>query len=360
MKEYYDEELDLQGLHIEDDDEYKDMDYYKFEGKQSNYNYIKRKYEPNYNKPGEYISLYRDNYSEKLGYYYLSSYLTTKPYHLCDSYQRYGELREFGFVNNNVEDVKFLMNHMLEYASECALKFIKVKTKEKSFSKFYEFLRTYPHTEDEKHIYLDVKDSHPVRYEHLKHYEDDALTIKELYHLYAERFTILKDTCEYELFDGEKFVVDRKTRKVSYPSRFINLSNKHLYFSQAALDLMSLYKFEAYSYKNSIVDADYHIEGYDYSFIKIGNELLAFRDFKYEEGWKVKDSFIDFVYKVHNDLHINVLHICDSSKLKLKTLYASSGREWNYLPSIIEDHKHPKPQYNTPFGKYFPKLEEEE
>ena len=33
------------------------------------------------------------------------------------------------------------------------MKFIKVKTKEKSFNKFYELLRTYKHTEDEKNIY---------------------------------------------------------------------------------------------------------------------------------------------------------------------------------------------------------------
>ena len=38
MKDFYDEELDLSGLHIEDDDEYMDMDYYKHDGKNSDYN----------------------------------------------------------------------------------------------------------------------------------------------------------------------------------------------------------------------------------------------------------------------------------------------------------------------------------
>jgi hypothetical protein len=36
MKDFYeDEELDLTGLHIEDDDEYKDMDFYRYDGKES-------------------------------------------------------------------------------------------------------------------------------------------------------------------------------------------------------------------------------------------------------------------------------------------------------------------------------------
>ncbi len=359
MKDYYEkEELDLTGLHIENDDEYKDMDYYKYEGKNSNYNYVKRKYEPNYNKLGDYISLYRDNYSEKLGYYYLSCILSVKPILYYPNYTRYGELLEFGFVNNDVEDVKFLLNHMFNYASDCNLKFIKVKTKEKAFEKFYELLKTYPHTEDEKHIYLDVVDKKLERYEHLKHYEDDALTIKELYHLYAERFKILKDTCEYELYDNEKFVIDRKTRKVTYPKRFINLNEKHLTFSQNALDLMCLYKMDAYGYKDEVVDVAYHIDGYDYPFIKIGRELMVFRDFKYEkDSFDVKDGFIDFVIKACEEYGFSVLYVCSGSKLKLKQLYATCSKEWNYLPSIIEEHKNPKPKYDAPFARFFPKNE---
>ena len=92
MELYYDENLNLEGLHIEKDDEYMDMDYYKHEGKNSEYNYIKRKYEPNYNKSGDYISLYRDNYSEKLGYYYISAILSVKPIRNYPAYSRYCEL----------------------------------------------------------------------------------------------------------------------------------------------------------------------------------------------------------------------------------------------------------------------------
>lgn len=355
MKDFYDEELELSGLHIEDDDEYMDMDYYKHDGKNSDYNYIKRKYEPNYNKSGDYISLYKDNYSEKLGYYYMNTRLTIKPVHKCKSYEIFAELLEFGFVNNNVDDVKFLLDHMFNYASKCNAKFIKVKTKEKSFEKFYDLLRTYPHYEDQKHIYLDVVDSKPEEFIHLKHYEDDKLTIRELYHLHSARFKILENTCELELPNNEKFVVDRKTRKVSYPDRFINLSEKHLTYGQDAIDLMQLYSMSAYDYKDDIIDVNYHIEGYDYSFIKVGIELLAFKDFKYKkDSYEIKEGFIDFVIKAHEELGFYVLHICSGSKLILSPIYSTCSKEYNFLASIVEEYRNPKiKQTSRPFGKYF-------
>lgn len=355
MKDFYeDEELDLTGLHIEDDDEYKYMDFYRYDGKDSDYNYIKRKYEPNYNKSGDYISLYKDNYSEKLGYYYLTSILSIKPTYKYPGYTIYGELLEFGFVNNNLDEVKFLLDNMFEYASKCNMKFIKVKTKEKSFEKFYELLRTYKHSEDEKHIYLAVKNTKPERYRYLKHYKNDKLTMKELYHLLGARFKVLKNTCELELPNDEKFVVNRKTRKVSYPKRFINLSNKLTTFSKEALDLMQVYSMSAYDYKDDIIDTNYHINGFNYTVVKAGSEILAGREVKYiENSYEKKDNFMDFVIKAHDEHGIRVLHVCEGSKFYVKSIWSTCSKEWNYLPSIIEEYKNPKPKTKGPFGKYF-------
>ena len=355
MKDFYeDEELDLTGLHIEDDDEYKYMDFYRYDGKDSDYNYIKRKYEPNYNKSGDYISLYKDNYSEKLGYYYLTSILSIKPIYKYPGYTIYGELLEFGFVNNNLDEVKFLLDNMFEYASKCNMKFIKVKTKEKSFNKFYELLRTYKHTEDEKNIYLAVKNTKPERYKYLKHYKNDRLTMKELYHLLGARFKVLKNTCELELPNDEKFVVNRKTRKVSYPKRFINLSNKLTTFSKEALDLMQVYSMSAYDYKDDIIDTNYHINGFNYTVVKAGSEILAGREVKYiENSYDKKDNFMDFVIKAHDEHGIRVLHVCEGSKFYVKSIWSTCSKEWNYLPSIIEEYKNPKPKTKGPFGKYF-------
>ena len=355
MKDFYnEEELDLAGLHIEDDDEYKDMDYYRYDSKDSDYNYIKRKYEPNYNKSGDYISLYKDNYSEKLGYYYLTAILSIKPIYKYPGYTIYGELLEFGFVNNNLDEVKFLLDNMFEYASNCNMKFIKVKTKEKSFEKFYELLRTYKHTEDEKHIYLAVKNTKPERYRYLKHYKNDKLTIKELYQLLAAKFKVLKNTCELELPNNEKFVVNRKTRKVSYPKRFINLSNKLTTFSKEALDLMQVYSLSAYDYKDDIIDTNYHIDGFNYTVVKAGSEILAGKEVKYiENSYEKKDNFMDFVIKAHDEHGIRVLHVCEGSKFYVKSIWSTCSKEWNYLPSIIEEYKNPKTKSTGPFGKYF-------
>ena len=296
---YYDDEmLDLEGLHIETDDEYQDMDYYRRKGEKSNYNYVKRRYEPNYNKSGCYISLYRDNYSVKLGYYYISSILSVKPIRNYPAYTHYCELLEFGFINNDVEDVKFLINNMLDFASDNNAKFIKVKTKEKSFEKFYELLRTYPHKEDKKYIFLKVTNKKLSKYKYLKQYKNDKLSMVELYHLLASRFNILKDKCVFELPDNKEIVIYRKTRKVKYPENFKYLSEKYKTFNQSSLDLISFYTMHAYDYKDKIVNTNFRIEGYDYDFIKIGRELHAYRDFKYEEDYNVKDYFINFAIQL--------------------------------------------------------------
>lgn len=358
---YDDEELNLEGLHIETHDEYQDMDYYRSKGEKSDYNYVKRRYESNYNKSGTYISLYKDNYSVKLGYYYISSILSVKPISNYPAFTNYCELLEFGFINNDVEDVKFLINNMLDFASECNSKFLKVKTKEKSFKKFYDLLRTYPHKEDKTHIYLKVINKKLQKHRYLKHYKSDKLSIRELYHLYAARFNILKDKCVLELPDNKEIVVYRKSRKVKYPENFKYISEKYKTFNQYSMDLISFYKMSAYEYKDKIVDTNFRIEGYDYDFIKIGRELHAYKDFKYEkDDYKIKEYFVDFAMKASEELGLNVLHICSEATLKLKTLYATCSKEWNYLPSVIEKYRNPKPKSSGPFGKFFATLEETE
>ena len=102
------------------------------------------------------------------------------------------------------------------------------------------------------------------------------------------------------------------------------------------------------------------IEGYDYDFIRIGDELHTYKDFKYNPGYIVKDYFVNFAIKASEELGFNVLHVCDHNTLQLNILYARYGKEWNYLPSIIEEHRNPKPKYSGPFGKYFNKSEDEE
>lgn len=112
-------------LLIDLDDENSYMDYYR--EKTSNYNYIKRKYSSSYSKSGKYIDLY--NNDEKLGYFYTSCRLATNPIYKYSNYTRYLELIEFGFNNNNIEQIYFLLDYLIEYASQNNCNFIQIKTK---------------------------------------------------------------------------------------------------------------------------------------------------------------------------------------------------------------------------------------
>lgn len=318
-------------MFIELDDEYMDMDFYY--DKKSDYNYIKRKYEHNYMKYGSYVSLYKNDYEEKLGYFYLACSMSVKPIYKYTSYTRYAELLEFGFVNNNLDQIKFLIDYLIEYAAQRGSFFIKVRTKEKSFEKFYELLREYKHTEDDKFIYLEFE---PIEYDFAKHlvkYNDDKLSIKELYHLHSMGFQVEKDICKYELKDKDLFIVDRKTRKVTYPERVINIDSKYETLNQDSLSLMHLIIFDDYDYKGKIIDVGYRISGYDYEFIKIGHQLLTFDRFKYDEYYNVNENFEEFAIKAYKEYGFIVLYICEKAKFEFKKFYASFSREWNYLPN---------------------------
>lgn len=318
------------GMFIEFDDEYMDMDFYLH--KTSDYNYIKRKYSPNYMKYGSYISLYTDNYEEKLGYFYLACLMSVKPIYKFSSYTRYAELLEFGFNNNNLEQIKFLLDYLIEYAALRGCFFIKVKTKEKSFEKFYELLRTYKHTEDEKYIYLDFK---PIKHKFAKHlinYEGDKVSIEELYHLHQMKFDVKKDVCIYTLKDNQRFIVDRKTRKITYPEKMVNIDKKYYKLNQDSFNLMHLVIFDDYEYKNKIIDVGYKLEGYDYKLIKVDDTLLTFENFKHDENYKIYDDFYNFATKAYKEYGFYVLHVCGPATFEFKTFYAKFSKEWTFLP----------------------------
>ena len=197
--------------------------------------------------------------------------------------------------------------------------------------KFYELLRTYKHTEDEKFIYLEFE---PVNYEFAKHlisYEDDKITIKELYHLNQMGFEIQRDICKYELYDKDCFIVDRKTRKVTYPDRIINLKAKHYKLGQDALNIMQLVIFDDYTYSKKIVDTDFKIDGYDYSFIKIDDDLFTFDRFKYDDNYRVTEVFAPLCQKAYTEYDCSMLYICGEAKFDFKTFYARFSKEHNVL-----------------------------
>lgn len=324
-------------LIIDLDDEYTDMDFYR--EKTSAYNYIRRKYDKNYMKFGKYVGLYTDNDRDKLGYFYIAPKISVKPIYKYDSYARYSELLEFGFLNDNVDQIKFLVEYMIEFSAKSGSYFIRIRTKEKTFEKFYEILRLYPHTEDEQYIYLNFE---PIDYDFAKHlvnYEGDKLSVKELYHLNSIGFKVYEDVCKYRLYDGDYFVVDRKTRKVFYPDRVINVSENYKTLNVYSLTLMgTIISFHDYRFADKTIDLGYRLEGYDYRLIKIGRELFTIQPFMLDEDDCPDKAFLtefsENAYKKHG---FTSLYLWDLAKFKFEIFYARTGERRFFLPNYVEE-----------------------
>lgn len=325
------------GLFIDLDDEYTDMDFYR--EKTSEYNYIRRKYDKNYTKFGKYVGLYTDIDRDKLGYFYIAPKISIKPIYKYGNYIRYSELLEFGFLNDNVEQVKFLVEYMIEFAAKSGSYFIRIHTKEKAFEKFYEVLRLYPHTEDEKYIYLDFE---PVDYDFAKHlvnYEGDKLSIKELYHLNAIGFKVYENVCKYRLYDGDYFVVDRKTREIFYPDRVINVSENYRMLNRYSLTFMgAIISFYDYRFANTTIDLGYELEGRDCRLIKIGSELFTMQPFMLDEDDRPDKAFlIEFSENAYKKHGFTSLYLWDFAKFKFEIFYARTGERRFFLPNYVEE-----------------------
>lgn len=319
-------------LSIDLNDEYSYMDYYR--ENTSDYNYIKRKYSSSSSKSGKYVGLYIDG-NEKLGYFYVSCRISQKPIYKYSSYTRYVELLEFGFNNNNLDQINFLLNYLIEYTSIKSCCFIQIKTKEKSFDKFYELLRKFPHTEDSNYIYLDVN---PINYEFLTHiisYDTDNITIKDLYHLYSLGFKIEQDFCKFTLYDNDSIIVNRHTKEITYPSRIVNMRNKFKKLNTNSYSLIHLIINNNYKFANKKIIIDYKIKNFNFKLIKVDNELFSFDKELYDN----KILFLNFALIAFRKLDFISIYFCNQERFKLQTLYSSLGTLQINLPNYIEKNK---------------------
>ena len=124
-----------------------------------------RKYEHNYNKSGSYIGLYEDE-SIKRGYFYVVENMLLKDEHIYKKNTSYCELLEFGFTNNDLEQVNFLIDYLYYYVKHIGASFLKVKVKEKDFNKFYDLLKKFKYTKYKNYIYIKVD---KVKFDNLRY-----------------------------------------------------------------------------------------------------------------------------------------------------------------------------------------------
>ena len=323
-------------LSIDLEDEYSYMDFYK--NKESDYNYIKRKYESNYNKSGYYIGLYEDE-SIKRGYFYVVENMLLKDEHIYKKNTSYCELLEFGFTNNDLDQINFLIDYLYYYVKHIGASFLKVKTKEKDFNKFYELLKKFKYTKYNNYLYIKIDKVKFDNLRYLKKYKNDKLSFKELYHLNEIGFNFNKTKGVLPLYNNECIVVNRKTRKITYPSFFMNLSkeSKYNYLNYSSKALIHYIKSNLYDVYNENIEFDYKIKDLeDYEFIKIGRRLLSLEKDKFIENYQIKDSVKDFAKVVCNNniTSMNVIMECD---FRWKSYYASLSSIWIYLEKYLKE-----------------------
>ena len=323
-------------LSIDLDDEYQDMDFYKF--KESNYNYIKRKYINNYQNSGYYVGLY-ENESTKRGYFYVCENMLLKNEHIYPKHTRYIELLEFGFNNNDINQVNFLIDYLYYYCQGLGAQFLKIKTKEKAFCKFYELIKKFNHTAYKDYIYIDIV---PLEFENLKHlkkYKGDKLTFKELYHLNQIGFDFDEEKGVLNLYNDQYIKIDRKTRRFTYSSVFKNLKDdsRFNYWNADSSALIHYFKMNYYDICNNGVIFDYKIRGLeDREFIRSGKKLITLEHEKYLKDYRLKEEIADFAKEVCSKTDILSMDIVMNSYFRWKSYYASVSSVWVYLYKYFE------------------------
>lgn len=323
-------------LSIDLDDEYQDMYFYKL--KESNYNYIKRKYINNYQNSGYYVGLY-ENESTKRGYFYVCENMLLKNEHIYQKYTRYIELLEFGFNNNDINQVNFLIDYLYYYCQGLGAQFLKIKTKEKAFCKFYELIKKFNHTTYKDYIYIDIV---PLEFENLKHlkkYKGDKLTFKELYHLNQIGFDFDEEKGVLNLYNDQYIKIDRKTRRLTYSSVFKNLKDdsRFNYWNADSSSLIHYFKMNYYDICNNGVIFDYKIQGLeDKEFIRSGRKLITLEHEKYLKDYRLKEEIADFAKEVCSKTDILSMDIVMNSYFRWKSYYASVSSVWVYLYKYFE------------------------
>lgn len=330
----------FENLSIELDDEYSYMDFYK--NKESDYNYIKRKYESNYSKSGYYIGLY-ENENEKRGYFYVCENMLLKEHYIYKKHTRYMELLEFGFNNNNLKQINFLIDYLYYYCQHSAAQFLKIRTSEKSFEKFYELIKSkFKYTTYKNYIYINIESIKFESLKYLKNYKRDKLTFKELYHLNQIGFVMSKTKGILTLRNGQCIVIDRRTRKLTYPEMFKNLKENSIfnYFNYHSCALIHYIHSHFYDIEDNNIEFDYVIEGLeDLSFIKIGRKLVTLDKDIFIKDYRLNDYVPEFAELVCTKTNILSMDVIVECSFIWKSYYANVGSIWIYLHKYVEDEE---------------------
>lgn len=335
IKDFELEAKTFDNLTIELEDEYMYMNFYKYQ--KADFNYIKRRYEENYSKSGYYVGLYEDE-SIHCGYFYIYENMLLKAEHIYPKHTRYMELLEFGFNKNNVYQANLFVDYLYYYCQSLGANFLKVKTTEKVFNKFYELLKKFKYTVYKEYMYIEIAAKEFENLKHLKPYKGDKLSFKDLYHLNEIGFDFDVEKGVLVLPDGNRIEINRKTKKITYPLMVKNLSedSKFNYFNYDSCALVHYIKSHFYDIENHDIELDYKIKGFENrELIKIGQKLITLEKGKYIDDYQIKDEIVDFAKAVCENTNIISMDVIMDCGFRWKNYYASLSSIWIYLPKYV-------------------------
>ena len=174
---------------------------------------------------------------------------------------------------------------------------------------------------------------------YLKKYKKDKLSFKELYHLNEIGFDFNKTKGVLILNNGKKIEVNRKTRKITYPDSFKNLTrdSKYNYLNYDSLALIHYVKSNFYDVGDAYIELDYKIEGLeDRELIRINRKLISLEHQKYIKDYQIKEDVEEFAKIVCTKTNITSMDVIIECAFRWKSYYASLSSIWIYLSKYID------------------------
>ncbi|MBQ7906559.1 MAG: hypothetical protein IJ309_01145 [Clostridia bacterium] len=298
-------------IHIED--EYTYSGWWQ-EEEDPGYNYTRDKSEQLYSACG-YVCQYFDSNIE--GFVGSALYALSEDKYGFSKYDRYVEMVEFGWDDSCLISSSYLIDYFIEYARYVGAKFIRIPNKE-DFPKFYSKIIPWVDDTYENDCYI-ISIDDPIVYDeyiHIKHYDEDFVTVEDLYFLHYIGYEIGRDACFFKLFDCE-ISIDRHTGIITFPSYIYSECESPTIFSTRYYPLLCMIKYYCNSIKIHSLVYDVKIDGFDYDFAYMGNDrLVVFEDITRS------DTMFDTVYRISKTTNFEK-YTTFTARILTETLFAS-------------------------------------
>ena len=175
---------------------------------------------------------------------------------------------------------KILINYMIDYAKYNGYNAISFK-KIEEYKYFNEFLKKNYKINETDDIYYILIENPRIKtcQKHLNIYNNDSISLDDLYFLYALKCNILKNRCTLKLSDNYCVSVDRKTGIIYFPEN-VKIIKDHVLLNDITRNLIYLIILMHYTDKIEPLDVYYDLEHQNYYEAYTGNTIYISKTFE--------------------------------------------------------------------------------